>query len=113
MFDQTLDIEQAFGHARYVSRTHVRRRRTLAVLSGVLIAAALSGPVAGAVGRPGLRPVGRHTYVVKAGDTLWAIAARLAPGQDPRPWVQRIQSSNAGLDAGSLHAGQTLFLPSA
>jgi Tfp pilus assembly protein FimV len=112
MFDQTLDIEQAFGQSHVMNRTHVRRRRMVATLVGVAVAAVLSGPVAGAVGRPALEPVSRRTYVVKAGDTLWGIVAKMAPGQDPRPWVQRIEAANPGLDVGALRPGQTLAVPS-
>ena len=48
------------------------------------------------------------TYVVRQGDTLWGIAARLASGSDPRPLVARLESE-AGGDV--VHPGQPLLLP--
>ena len=36
-----------------------------------------------------------RTYVVRAGDTLWSIAARVAgPGADPRPVVDELEREN-------------------
>lgn len=49
--------------------------------------------------------------VVQPGDTLWAIAQRVAPGQDPRPVIDRIRELNA-LPSAELQAGQQLLLPS-
>jgi len=48
--------------------------------------------------------------VVRPGDTLWSIARRVAPGQDPRGVVDAIADAN-GVEAGSLVPGQTLVLP--
>jgi len=48
--------------------------------------------------------------VVRPGDTLWLIARRVAPGQDPRGVVDAIVGAN-GVEAGSLVPGQTLVLP--
>jgi LysM repeat protein len=47
---------------------------------------------------------------VLPGDTLWAVASRLAPGQDPRPVVEQIRRLN-DLPGGGLQAGQQLLLP--
>jgi LysM repeat protein len=49
-------------------------------------------------------------YVVKPGDSLWAIAAARYPGKDPREAVYDIQQVNQ-LDGSSIVAGQTLLLP--
>jgi Tfp pilus assembly protein FimV len=56
--------------------------------------------------------VARSGYVVRQGDTLWSIAERLAPGEDPRPLVDAISAAN-GVDAGELVPGQTLVVPAA
>ena len=45
--------------------------------------------------------------VVHDGDTLWSIAARVAPGQDPRRAVDRLRDVN-GLTSVSLVPGQVL-----
>jgi Tfp pilus assembly protein FimV len=55
------------------------------------------------------RPAPRVTYVVAPGDTLWSIAQRVAPGQDPRPVVDGlIEANDLG---GGLQAGQELSIP--
>lgn len=48
--------------------------------------------------------------VVKPGETLWAVAKRVAPGHDPRATVLRIQQLN-DLEGGLVRAGQLLVLP--
>ncbi len=55
------------------------------------------------------RTAPRDTYVVEPGDTLWSIARRVAPGQDPRPVVDGLIEAN---DLhGGLQAGQELSVP--
>jgi Tfp pilus assembly protein FimV len=83
------------------------RGRLLAV---VLVVAALLLVVPGlARGDGPERPAPRVIYVVEQGDTLWAIARRVAPGQDPRPVVDALIEVN---DLhGGLQAGQELSIP--
>ena len=52
----------------------------------------------------------RQEIVVQPGETLWAIARRVAPDADPRVVVERLRELN-GLQ-GSLQAGQRLVLTS-
>jgi hypothetical protein len=42
------------------------------------------------------RPVEGEVYVVQPGDTLWSIAAALAPESDPRPVVDVLRVANGG-----------------
>ena len=50
-------------------------------------------------------------YVVRPGDTLWAIASSVAaPGQDVRPLVADI-ARLSGVDADSLQPGQVILIP--
>lgn len=51
----------------------------------------------------------RISYTVKQGDTLWSIARRIAPGQDPRLVVDELIADNHL--QGSLQAGQAIDLP--
>jgi nucleoid-associated protein YgaU len=51
-------------------------------------------------------------YVVIAGDTLWGIAVRLCPDEDPRPLMDAIAEAN-DVDPGALRPGQTLIIPPA
>lgn len=59
--------------------------------------------------RTGTR-VERVTYVVRPGDTLWSIAERLVPGEDPRPLVDALARANA-VSPGTLVPGQVLVVP--
>ena len=111
MFDSGLDTERTFGHSRVVSRTQVRRRRlaagALLVLALSVTAPTVSAAVTGGSSR---RADVADRYVVRAGDTLWSIAVRHAPGNDPRRIVQAIVDTNQ-VDAGTIVPGQVLVIP--
>jgi LysM repeat protein len=107
MFDSALDIEHVFGHRRGMSSPQVRRRRAVTVSITVLLL----------LGAPAVSRAFSHdpaprsdVYVVRTGDTVWSIAVRQAPGQDPRRVVDAIVRTN-GVDAGHLIPGQELTLP--
>lgn len=51
-----------------------------------------------------------RSYVVRPGDTLWGIALRIRPGQDPRQEVYAIEQANH-LPGGMLQAGQVVTIP--
>jgi hypothetical protein len=119
MFDSGLDSEHVFGHAGSMDRTcrHKRRRRTIirrrrAAVVAVSVSLTLGVP---AIARAMSATEGGEassTYVVQAGDTLWSIAVRQAPGRDPRIVVDAIARANR-VDAGGLVPGQQLVLPDA
>ncbi len=54
-------------------------------------------------------------YFVQSGDSLWTLAERVSPQEDPRDVVDQILELNAGSDGftahAPLHVGQTLRLP--
>lgn len=94
--------------ARTVRATAARRQRVallaLLLVLGVVAVACLRAVAAmgdvGGSGRP--EPIdgpvavaGRH-YVVQPGDTLWSIASRVAPRQDPRLVVDALRHANGG-----------------
>jgi LysM domain len=112
MFDSALDAEPVFGQDRRMERTYVRRRRAVGLLATSLVAVLLTPLAAGAVrhgqGRAAPTPV--QQVVVREGDTLWSIAVRVRPAEDPRATVEAIVSSN-GVEAGSLVPGQSLAVP--
>jgi Tfp pilus assembly protein FimV len=56
---------------------------------------------------PDLSPTVGETYIVQPGDTLWSIAAAIAPDSDPRPVVNALRAANGGPD---LQVGQRLTL---
>lgn len=115
MFERALDTEQAFGHRVIMERTYVRRRRAVAVVATALIAVLMSPLAAGAVRRgepsaPAAQQVPPQVVVVQAGDTLWSIAERVRPGDDPREVAAEIATVNA-VQAGGLTVGASLVVP--
>jgi LysM repeat protein len=86
-----------------------RGRIVLVVLPAVLAATAalvsLTAPFAEA--QP-TRPT--RTIVVGSGDTLWSIAERLAPADDPRDVVAALERTNH-LTSADVEAGRRLVLP--
>jgi Tfp pilus assembly protein FimV len=111
MFDASLDIERSFAQDGDMGRTYVRRRIAASLLVGGVLAIALTGPVAAALGNDtGSAPVARRTYVVRPGDTLWAVARRVAPAVDPRATVLAIERAN-GVDGSTLRPGDVLRIP--
>jgi LysM repeat protein len=94
-----------------MERTYVRRRRTVAVVAIALIAVLLSPLAAGAVRRgEAPAPAAQQVVVVRSGDTLWSIARRVRPVEDPRVVASQIGAAN-GVEAGSLTVGSTLVVP--
>jgi LysM repeat protein len=55
-------------------------------------------------------PVARHTVTVQAGDTLWSVAARVAPHADPRDIVAEISTLNR-LSSPIVQPGEQLVVP--
>ena len=52
-----------------------------------------------------------HTYVVRAGDTLWSVVGRAYPGNhDPRELIFRVERRNH-LASADIRPGQVLTLP--
>jgi nucleoid-associated protein YgaU len=76
--------------------------KTALILAVILVAAALTA-------RPSNGAEAESRYVVRPGDTLWAIAADRYAG-DPRRAVWRISERN-GLAGGALQPGTVLYLP--
>jgi Tfp pilus assembly protein FimV len=89
-----------------------RRGRVLLLLllvGAVLVAFSLGRTSADAGSTP---PRPTRVTVVQPGETLWAIAARVAPDTDPRRVVAHLSELN-NLGSSPIVAGQRLVLPPA
>jgi hypothetical protein len=99
----------------------LRRRRTVAVISLLLVLggvwfglqAALGriggSPLATAGAPGGLERAATRIWIVRPGDTLWSIAERVKPGSDVRPLVDRLAAEIGSAD---LYPGEQVAIPS-
>ncbi len=98
-----------------VPAVYRRRRLAAAGLLALLLAVGLLlvDVVGAALDRGTAEPsfggerVAEVSVVVEPGDTVWSIAAALAPGDDPRPVVDALVAANGG---SALQVGQRLVL---
>ena len=97
------------GEARRTKARLTRRGRIVVVLVAlVLLVVAFSmGQVSSQAAGPAQRP---PTVTVQAGETLWQLAARIAPHADPRLVVPQIEQLNH-LRSPELLAGEQLVVP--
>jgi Tfp pilus assembly protein FimV len=56
------------------------------------------------------KPTAHHAVTVQAGDTLWSVAARVAPHADPRDIVAEISTLNK-LSTTVVEPGEQLLVP--
>jgi hypothetical protein len=98
-------------------RTYRLSRRARLVRSGLILALLitacnqlpqmLSGAFASATkSQPGVV----HYITVRAGDSLWSLAERYAPNEDPRDWIDAVTVGNNIADQG-IYPGERLALP--
>jgi hypothetical protein len=90
-----------------------RRGRVVVLLALVtLLLAAFSLGRQGSEAAPKGAPTAQLAQtVVQPGESLWAVARRVAPGHDPRAVIDQIADLN-GLQTSELRAGQLLVIPS-
>ena len=81
------------------------RRGRIVVVLAVL---ALASP---AVSTGQTHHTAAHTVVIRGGETLWDLAGRIAPDEDPRVVISDIVDLNNLSDAGSIRVGQELYVP--
>ena len=99
--------DQRAGHAPL----RLTRRGRLALLLLVAVAVLALAPWRAIASTPaGTVPTGWVSVTVAPGDTLWSLAESTRPGQDPRPAIAEIRSTN-GLESSTLQPGQVLLIP--
>lgn len=111
-------LEGGRAPARLARQVVYRRRRLVAVVlvAALLAVATLLAQAAAAAllqqpapqTAPGVPAEAPATVVVQPGDTLWSLAAEIAPDTDPRITVDRLVGLNGGAP---LVPGQVLELP--
>jgi LysM repeat protein len=113
---QSLKAQSLKAQSLAPRRTSIRltrRGRVVVVVAALLIAFAIGVFVtaAGSVATqsPGT-PAPTRIVQVGSGDTLWAIASKLADDGDVRPMMEQIKQLNA-LESADLQAGQRLVVP--
>ena len=105
------------GRVEPVGGTHLTRRgRLLVVLAlvAILMAAFSLGRVASqaasTAGAGGAASVSYEQQTVQPGDSLWTVARRIAPHNDPREVIAQIRRIN-DLRSAQIQVGQQLLLP--
>ena len=94
-------------------RVRLTRRGRLTVVAGVLGVMVVGFSATGHVASQAASSAGvqrAHTVTVAPGETLWAVAERIAPHADPRLVVARIAQINH-LPGAQVFAGQQLVVP--
>ena len=99
----------AAGSARVVSPATYWKRRVVVVLLAValVLVMARAGAALGGItpATPERHPAHSeqttsrstsHSTIVRPGDSLWTVAERLAPGDDPRPVVDALSEARHG-----------------
>ena len=103
-------------HTSTTPQVHLTRRgRSLLLLAlvGVLFAAfSLGRANSQAVVTAGEASTAVEQITVQSGESLWAVARRIAPENDPREVIAQIRRLNQ-LEDSQLQAGQQLLLPKA
>ena len=94
-------------------RARITRRGRLVVVLSVLALLVVGFSVGGHVSSQAASSVGvqhARTVTVQPGESLWAVAVRIAPHADPRLVVDRIAQINH-LAGAEVYAGQQLVVP--
>jgi len=110
-------IEQAFEGTTYgrtspMATLRLTRRGRLVLVFTVMMLAVIAGLTLGhgsSLAASHSHPV-RHTLIVAPGESLWAVAARIAPHADPRAVVADIEALNH-LAGPAVQPGQQLLVP--
>ena len=93
------------GNYRLTNPRRLVRAVVILALSFAISILGITGSFAGSA------PGGTLEFVtVQSGDSLWELADKYAPAQDPRDWIARVVMVNA-LETVELTPGQQIALP--
>jgi hypothetical protein len=95
----------ALGNYRLTNPRRLVRAVVILALSFVISILGITGSFAGSDLGATLEVV-----TVQSGDSLWELADKYAPSQDPRDWIARVVIVNA-LETVELTPGQQIALP--
>lgn len=93
------------GNYQLTNPRRLVRAVVILTLSFVISILGITGSFAG--GAPGAT---LEFVTVQSGDSLWELADKYAPSQDPRDWIARVVMVNA-LETVELTPGQQIALP--
>lgn len=102
----------AAQHTTTANHTRLTRRGRVLLLTAlvaVLFGAFSLGRSVSEAAAPSTQPA-QHVVTVEHGDSLWTLAQRVAPDNDPRDVVAQIREIN-DLSSAGLIPGQQLVLP--
>jgi len=108
-FQPLMPVRPAPGRVRLTARGKAVVLGLLALLLLVAVSAGRTGSQAATITETG---AALQQTTVQPGDTLWSVAQRIAPDNDPRQVVAQIRRINH-LHSSALQAGQLLLLPTA
>lgn len=95
------------------SALRLTRRGRLVLVMTVMTLLVLAGFTLGrgsSLAASRVHPRTQHAVVVAPGETLWSVAVRIAPHEDPRLVVADIESLNH-LSSAGVEPGQQLLVP--
>jgi len=101
------------GRTAVQAQVRLTRRGRLAVVLSLLALLVVGFSMAGHVSSQAASATGvqhARTVTVQPGESLWAVAVRIAPHADPRLVVARIAQINH-LPGAEVYAGQQLVVP--
>ena len=94
-----------------------RLARTLIIVMALLVTVgvAIFGHISESQASSAHASVTTSTVIVQPGQTMWGLAERIAPNDDPRETIARIADLNglAGDAAATVYPGQRLVIPAA
>ncbi len=104
-----IDVDPPRARVRHLPLTRAQLCAALGAVLAVAAFLAVGSAVAGLrQGDPAIPSSAPAVLVVQPGDTLWSIAQRIAPAQDPRAVVAELRQRNGLGSAATVWVGERL-----